>query len=81
MYEIMFDMFFRIHIFGPWIYGILHLRNFTQLIFVIYFLRTSKNYLSLKDLVYKICYTIECLRNDNIRTILDGGNAEQARNY
>jgi hypothetical protein len=30
----------------------------------------------------EICYFIECLRKDKlIRTILDGRNAEQARNY
>jgi len=30
IYESIFDMFFRIHFFGVWIYGILHWWNFTQ---------------------------------------------------
>ena len=50
------------------------------LIFVIYFLGSSKNYLSLKDLAQKFVHTIEYLRKDKIRTKLEGRNAEQARN-
>ena len=67
--------------FGPWIYGILHFRNFAQRVKICYILFTEiEKLFAFKRFIIEICYTIECLRKDKICTIFDGRNTEQARN-
>ena len=53
---------------------------YSVLIFVIYFFTDIENVFEFERLSVEICYTIECLRKDKIRTIFDGRNVEQARN-
>ena len=67
--------------FGPWIYWILHFRNFAQRVNICYILFTNiEKLFAFKRFIIEICYTIECLRKDKICTIFDGRNTEQARN-